>query len=408
MNPAFQSSVVLRTIARRYRASQVGRTGAATGDFVVDYRELIKSAQATDGEALETARKDLRDAHRVSGGLLVLETHSRDTSLFLRVRLALEGGESWLFGAIGESSPTQERALLAKVFTIAADHCVPEAWAERWRGYCEDLATRCEKGGPITPFDRGDLSGNAELLQILERLLGWSGESMVRFASCVVCGDSKRLEQLQPKLESCLAQLHGVAQMTFEDIGLLEKPRSVLVHGPMLLKLPRGELNLGLLRGPVALSEIDIDAAEIIIDPTVRVLTVENETTFLELTKLGSGTLLIHTSFPGRAVRALLAKLPTDLECWHFGDTDPAGYDILRSLRAATGRAIGALHMRFRSDEQGLELGNQDVRTLTRLIGDPLLHDVQQDLLAMQSAGNKGAFEQESLGLPALDWPFYG
>jgi hypothetical protein len=407
MNPPFKSSVVLRTIARRYRASQVGRTGVATGDFIVDYRELIKSAQTTDGEPLEGARKELREAHRVSGGLFVLETHARDSSLFLRVRLAQVGGEDWLFAAVGEPSPTQERATLASVFATAADYKVPSEWAERWRLYCHDLAMRCEKGATITPFDRGDLTGNAELLRVAARLLGWTGESLVRFASCVLCGDSKRLEQLQPKLESCLAQIQGATQMTFEDIGLLEKPRSVLVHGPVVLRLPSGELNLGLLHGPVALSEVDINAADIIINPAVRVLTVENETSFLELTKLGSGTLLIHTSFPGRAVRALFAKLPADLECWHFGDTDPAGYDILRSLRVATGRAIGALHMRYRSDEQGVELGNQDSRTLTRLIGDPFLQDVQEDLFAMQAAGNKGVFEQENLGQPMPEWPFY-
>ena len=407
MNPSFKSSVALRTIARRYRASQVGRTGVATGDFIVDYRELIKSAQTTDGEALETARKDLREAHRVSSGLFVLETHARDKSLFLRVRLAQVGGEAWLFEAIGESSPTQERAILAEGFASAVAHEVPPAWQDRWRSYCDDLSMRSVNGTAITPFDRSDLAGNAELLQVLARLLGWTGESLVRFASCVVCGDSKRLEQLQSKLESCLAQLHGVAQLTLEDLGLLEKPRSVLVHGPMILRLPGGELNVGMLRGPVALSEIDIDAAEIVIDPTVRVLTVENETTFLELAKMGSGTLLIQTSFPGRAVRALFAKLPAELKCWHFGDTDPAGYDILRSLRVATGRSINALHMRYRSDEQGVELGSQDLRTLTRLIGDPILQDVREDLLAMQAAGNKGVFEQENLGRPMAEWPFY-
>lgn len=407
MNHSFKSSAVLRAIARRYRASQVGRTGVATGDFIVDYRELIKSAQTTDGEPLEGARKELREAHRVSGGLFVLETHARDSSLFLRVRLAQVGGEGWLFAAVGEPSPTQDRTVLAGVFASAAAHEVPPAWQDRWRLFCDDLSMRSEKGTAITPFDRGDLAGNGELLQVLARLLGWTGESLVRFASCVVCGDSKRLEQLQSKIESCLAQLHGVSQMTLEDIGLLEKPRSVLVHGPIVLRLPSGDLDLGMLRGPVALSEIDVDAAEINIDPALRVLTVENETSFLELTKLGSGTLLIHTSFPGRAVRALFAKLPADLECWHFGDTDPAGYDILRSLRAATGRAIGALHMRYRSDEQGVELGNQDSRTLTRLIGDPFLQDVQEDLFAMQAAGNKGVFEQENLGQPMLEWPFY-
>jgi len=94
----------------------------------------------------------------------------------------------------------------------------------------------------------------------------------------------------------------------------------------------------------------------------------EHETTFHELAKLQSGELLIQTSFPGSATVALIRSLPATLEWWHFGDSDPAGFEILRVLRERTGRDFRPLHM-----EPG-----------------------------------RVPYEQESLGRPRREWPFYG
>jgi hypothetical protein len=75
---------------------------------------------------------------------------------------------------------------------------------------------------------------------------------------------------------------------------------------------------------------------------------VENETSFHELAKLESGELLVCTSYPGSATLALLKKLPSALEFWHFGDSDPEGFDILRDLRERSYRPFRALHMKWR------------------------------------------------------------
>jgi hypothetical protein len=65
---------------------------------------------------------------------------------------------------------------------------------------------------------------------------------------------------------------------------------------------------------------------------------------------------------------ALLKALPDGLEWWHFGDSDPAGFEILRVLREKTGRDFRPLHM---------------------------------------EAG-RVSWEQEALGRPRAVWPFYG
>lgn len=382
----------LRVLAARYRASKAGRTGSSAGDFTLDYKEL----REIGGTAAQIEAEELlRRAAAGSGGLLQLETHPRDASLIHLIRLLRDGGEEWLFRQLGEPSPTHERSVLAALVDSFLGSNLPEAWLA-------NLSHQARTGGSIEPFKRDDLEGNRELLTVLSRILDWKGESLIRFASCVICSDSKKLEKLQSRLEAALRQING---KTLEDLGLLEKPRQVLLHGPLRLD----GLDFASLRGAVTISETDIHQVQSVACTATRILTIENETTFLELVKLNHGdTLLIQTSHPNRALVSLLARVSADFPCFHFGDTDPAGFDILRSLRDKTGRPFQPLHMRFRPRDDSPALTAEEAKVVTRLLADPSMTDCHSDLHAMREAGNKGDFEQESLGRPTLEqWPFY-
>lgn len=386
---------VLKAFATRYRESQAGRTGLSAEDFTFDYRKLLKAARADNAEARILAEEHLRRVASQSQGYLMLETHPRDDKLILLVRLKRDGGEEWLFKLLGEASPTQERTVLALLFESFRGSNLPDDWLM-------NLSRQSLIGGSIEPFKRDDLDGNRELLTVLCRVLEWKGESLLRFVSCVICRDSKRLKKLQSRLEAALRQING---QTFEDLGLLEKPRQVLLHGPLRLD----GLDLASLRGAVTISETDIHQAKSVACSAARILTVENETTFLELVKLNrSDTLLIQTSYPNRALVSLLSRLSADIPSFHFGDTDPAGFDILRSLREKTTRSFQPLHMRFRHHADAPALTAEDSKVLTRLLADLRVADCHGDLYAMQKAGTKGDYEQESLGRPTLNgWPFY-
>lgn len=396
---------VLKAFAARYRDTQAGRTGTSSADFTLDYHKLLKAAGANDAASRISVEEQLRRAASQSRGNLALETHPRDDRLILLVRLKRDGGEEWLFNRLGESSPTEERQQLAALFEAFQTSEVPPHWQMSWASDCQHLAKQALCGGAITPFTRDDLEANRELLTVLSRVLNWQGESLIRFASCTICGDSKRLEQLRPRLESALPSFTGNAISSLEELGLMEKPRQVLIHGPLHLDA----LDFTQLRGPISLSETDIRAATTIHCPALRVLTVENETTFLELTKINRDTLLIQTSFPNRAVLALLARLPLEVPIYHFGDTDPAGFDILRDLRERSQRIIQPLHMTFRPKDDSAVFTPNERQLLERLLAAACLTDCQSALQAMQTAGTKGDFEQESLGRPTMDgWPFYG
>jgi len=160
-----------------------------------------------------------------------------------------------------------------------------------------------------------------------------------------------------------------------KQAGWLEEPersdwrRLILFdsNGTLILQALR-KIAFGHLHGSYRLAQEDIQRASEIATTARRCLTVENETSFHELAKLRSGELLVQTSYPGSGTLALMRRLPVTMEFWHFGDSDEAGFDILRVLRDKSGRDIQPLHM-----ERG-----------------------------------RIPFEQESLGRPTKPtWPFY-
>lgn len=370
---------VLEALAERYEGTPAGKTGVGGRDLLVDAEKFLAELGARDGRLREEFERELEEADRT--GVIVLERHPRDPAILLRVRLPL-ASEAELYRRLGRKTPTELRRELAEQFALASeDPVVPERWRLGWRDWCRGKMEAARVGGPVAPFARVAGKENGEVLELLPRLLAWEGESLVRFASCVLCGDSKRLEglaaadkegefagQLRGKLGRLLGEITGGAVQSLDDVGILPNPRFVLVHGPLRARLVGGWLDLGLLSGPVRLALADVRRVTEWECGAKRCLTVENETTFHELAKLGSGELLVQTSFPGAATVALLKALPDGLEWWHFGDSDPAGFEILRVLREKTGREFRPLHM---------------------------------------EAG-RVPWEQEALGRPRGVWPFYG
>jgi hypothetical protein len=370
---------VLEALARRYERRLAGRTGEFSRDVLVDVEDLLRDAGAAEGDSRAVAEQQLREAEQA--GILKLEPlHKRDRASLHRVRFS-PADEAGLFEFLGRSSPKSVRDALAKQFADAAVHECLAHWREGWKAWCERMRAEALAGKSVEPFDRHPSADNAKLLALLPRLLAWEGESLVRFASCVLCGNSKTLEsiaaqdrdgefrdKLRGKLGRLLEEITGGQIRALDDVGILPNPRFALIHGPIRLRLDGEWLDLGRLQGAFRLAEADIVRAESVVTAAERCLTVENETSFHELAKLQSGTLLIQTSYPGSGTLKLLQRLPAELEFWHFGDSDEAGFDILRVLRDQSGRNFQPLQMQ----------------------------------------SGRIPFEQESLGRPSKQqWPFY-
>jgi hypothetical protein len=395
---------ILREFARHYEATQAGRTGTGERDLLLDYEEFLHLARCHDGEARHLAEGDLADAARA--GILTLVPHRRDPKLIQQIRFSRER-EDALFARIGEQPPTQQRQNFAQLFAAAAQCAVPDHWRDGWQSFCVRLEQAALRGESVAPFDRKSFDTNSEMIALIPKLLAWRGESLLRFASCLLCSNSKRLEILSSRLGQILEKVTSGKLRSLEDVGILSNPRFVLLHGPLKLRLNAASLDFDPLAGPFRLSEIDIKQAQEIEMPARRCVTVENETMFHELAKLRSGELLIQTTFPGSATLALLRRLPDNIEFWHFGDTDVEGFEILRDLRERSSRPFRALHMRYRPSLESPPLNPDENRKLKRLLASPFMGSERGELEAMLAAGMTGQFEQESLGRPASAWPYY-
>ena len=372
-------SPILEALANRYTRSIAGRSGEAGRDLWLDIEELLRDANSVEGDSRAVAEQQLRDAEQA--GILKLEPlHKRDRASLHQVRFS-PACEARLFDFLGRSSPTSARAALAQQFAHASARELPERWRDGWTAWCERMRVAALAGKSVEPLDRQPTKVNEELLALLPRLLGGEGESLVRFASCVLCGDSKTLEslaardrdgefrdKLRGKLGRLVEEITGGQIRSLDELGIVPNPRFGLIHGPMKLQLEGEWLDLGRLKGAFRLAEEDIRRAESVVTSARRCLTVENETSFHELAKLRSGELLVQTSFPGSGTLSLLSRLPDTMEFWHFGDCDEAGFEILRVLREKSGRDFRTLHMQ----------------------------------------PGRVPFEQESLGRPTRrTWPFY-
>jgi hypothetical protein len=377
-------SPVFEALARHYETTFAGRTGQAARDLLIDFEELLSKAKCKEGDKRALAEQELREQ---DGKLIEIQwSNSRVKSDIYRIRFSPEK-EAAFYEFLAQPSPANKREHLSSLFSKAsADPNVPEKWRPCWDDFCRNFSGAARNGDPLPHFDRNDPAETAELLALLPNLLAWPdryGESLVRFASCVLCENksSKRLEELaakekegelQGKLRGRLGKLLEIIThrtiRTLDDLGILANPRFVLIHGPIRFLLHDQWLELALLYGPSRISLEDIRRITCIETTARRCLTVENEASFHELAKLQSGELLIQTSYPNSATVNLLQKLPDTLEFWHFGDSDEAGFKILGNLCKKSRRDFRPLQM-----EKG-----------------------------------RIPFEQEALGPPALrQWPFY-
>jgi len=399
---------VLQALADRYRASRAGRTGSGARDLVLPLPKLLREARCLHGPEKEEAILELR--RMADLGMLQLKSHPRDGSLLLEVRLPLARAEEFI-GAIGQEPPGARRAAFAEALRLRAIVPVPDRFRTAWRTFCERAADSVTRGEAVRGLDPDDPARSLELLDLAGKLLAWEGESYQRFASAILCGDSKRLGTLQPRLELLLDAASEGAIRSLADLGISESGGGCWVHGPAILRTRRGSLDLRAAELPVHLSKSDLLHGTLE-TRAERWLLVENETMLLELAKLDSRVLLLSSGFRGGAANAavihLIRSAPSEAGIWHFGDSDPKGFDILRDLRQRTGRAIRSLHMRYRPADSAAPLSTEDRRTIARLLdSDAITPPEKSELARMLEANRRGRFEQESLGPPRARWPFF-
>ena len=401
------SSRVLLEFAKRFERSTGGRHGRGQVDFQPDFEDVLRTAGCAEGDARDLAERDLHAA--ADANIIELEyDRERARTTILKIRLA-PTKEQELFAYVGRQSPSDCRDQWTMLFHEAATWSVPSQYGDSWCRFCARRAVAANQWRNMKPFRRDELDKGRVLLSVVSRLLAWEGRHLVRWASSVLCNDSKVLERRQNVLERLLSEATERAVSGYSDLGILAVPPDVTFHGPVQLRIGDNWRDFRGLRGPTTLSGADTERITALECNASRCLTIENATPFRSLAGLASGELLIHTSYPNAATLTFLTRLAeheANIEFWHFGDTDPSGFHILRDLRTRSGLQFRAFQMQFRPLRGASLLSHRERELLLDLL--PKMPAEEPVLEAVLISGCKGDFEQEHLGPPPLDrWPFY-
>jgi hypothetical protein len=392
---------------RQWMKARAGSITAATRPFRRPWETLLDQAGIHSAEDREAARRELEKCAQLRPIPVKNRPHFLD-----QIELPL-ASEPWLhecFATVpGAELQRRSQDLIRQRF--AQSHPLfPDLWTALGE-HLKALFTEGKSAGPCSWREPAQLDFLLKLLfDVTSR--SWRTGTLIRDASTTLGRDSKCLETHERTLLRALTLLFG-EETPLEALGIQTRHSVLHFSGPLELHFDDGSRHqTDLLRFESTLPVAELERATHLTTNAERLLTVENsKTTFLQLARadLPRTTLLVATSFPTQAVRRLLEKLPPELPHFHFGDTDPSGWDILRRLREIHPRPVSPFQMACRPKSDAPSLSPRDHQILTRLLADPMMGDCRVPLEAMREAGTKGDYEQESLGPPELEgWPFYG
>ncbi len=394
----------LKTLHEQWMTARKRRVAASVRSFRREWEDLLDDAGLKSAEDRQAAQREAEKLPQLKLHRLRGRPH-----IVLKIEVPLES-EAWLHGQFGTQTgaTAQQQALgVVKIWTAKIHPLLPEAW----NALCSRLEAEFGIPRAVEPFRWLEANRVDELLRLLFQLTNreWPEGTLIRDASTQLGYDSKHLENQQSFIERAMEQLFG-RETPLEALGIQTSNSVLHYSGPLVLHFEDHTQTLD-LRFESTLSVAELERATHVTTTAERLLTVENrKTTFLQLSRADAhrSTLIVATSFPTLAVKLLLQKLPPALSHHHFGDTDPSGWDILRKLREVSGREVTPFHMAWRPWTQSSLLTQRDLKIIERLLADPCMSDGHAALQAMRDSGQRGDFEQESLGRPTLaEWPFY-
>ncbi len=393
---------------RQWQAARGGRTGRSVRGFSRSWVSLLSDAGIERAEDQATAQREAEEMGR--DGRFVMKRHKFRHYLIERITLP-PGHEDWLRGEFGKPSAA---ALQAAALDGVADFARREhpRFPIEWAGFCESLQEAFSQGRSLRPLLWRDPGTLRRLLTAAFALTSreWETGTPIRAASVEIGLDSKALERHRRSIESTLGRLFGSAT-ELKSLGLVSGDSAVELSGPLCLHFPDGTVQNYAGLTNIIISATDLARCVSATTSAERLLTIENRTTFHQFIAANRDrrTLLATTSFPTPAFRMLLEKLPRGVEHHHFGDTDPAGWHILMKLREAIPSGVAAFRMRWRAGPAGRRpLTSYDRALLPKLLDSPMMKDGRSEILQMSERGDRGDFEQETLGPPQLEgWPFY-
>lgn len=394
---------------RRWYAARGKGVRSFQRAFRCGWEELLDDAKISSAEDRGQSVREAEDWE--NKGMLCLHRHRHRRYLIEAISLPLEAENQWceMLGVrLGLHVAEDLRPLVERWSRHGHD-----AFSFEWKALCDCFLLALQEAKSVAGLEWDKPMEVEELFAAMHWLTSRdvTVEIPVRQASVELGHDSKWLENQRTRLERLLALMMS-APSGLEQWGVMPQEYLLEMSGPLRLHFADGsEVDVDPLQAVVAISSADIRRALRISSSAWRVLTVENrKTTFrqLAIANRDRTTLLIASSYPTQALCDLIAKISPSIPWHHFGDTDPAGWHILSTMRRKSGWAVKPFLMRWRDREMSMPLSARDQILLENMLNDPMMEDVHGDLCLMQKSGGKGDYEQESLGPPDLcEWPFF-
>lgn len=251
------------------------------------------------------------------------------------------------YAYLGRTSRKQEQEAMVAIWKELSEKPSADCLTPLGR-YIAAQYLRIERNQNVEYYSHNQEEYRA-LLKAAEAVLENREEIFIRNFSIKVFHDSKRMEQLASKLSSLLYQ-YGEFQekeAVLEECGIVHTPTYVMLKGNVELTLGGQKIDLSLLQGDIALSTESLKELRDISVLGVRVVTVENLTSFHDYPAREDCVIYLG-GFHNQVKRDFLLYLyerNRDKEYRHFGDIDAGGFYILEHLKRKTGIAFRSMCM---------------------------------------------------------------
>ncbi|MBA3470928.1 MAG: DUF2399 domain-containing protein [Herpetosiphonaceae bacterium] len=276
--------------------------------------------------------------------------------------------------------------------------------------FLDFTAAQLAGGRSVAPLKLDDEPWNRDLLLAAQALAALTSPTLERTFSVRVFGNSKRFADLEGALVRVLRQHAEAAAGYGEDSAALLRahlldrvPEYVPIAGELRLDSAEKTLDLAPFQPSVALSAATLRGATVSACAASRLITVENSTSFSELSlRRPPHTLIVYTGgFASPTVIGLIRQirqLYPAIRLQHWGDLDAGGLRILAHLRRELG-AVEPLAMDVATFEchqaHAQPLTTNDRAALAQLRALPALHDCAALIDHLLQTGLK--LEQEAV-----------
>lgn len=181
-----------------------------------------------------------------------------------------------------------------------------------------------------------------DIVKAIDAIESLKQDIFMRNLSIRLFNDSKRLEEILPKISSVYkAVFDDFNEEEYTNKGLLKNPSYLYIKGNAIIKIKDQEIDLGDLGASIG---IHSDLVSYLSFNVKKVTTIENLTTFNNYES--DGLILYLAGFSNHAKKRFLKYVATtDAELYHFGDIDYGGFMILLDICESIGYMPKTINM---------------------------------------------------------------